>query len=183
MEKRIGTEDGDFIKFIKKLAEAPEFLELAPIPSQKSKRAEHPEYVLRFFAYRENYQNFDKSVREFLNNYLDTTSKDFNAQKQEQLEKYFFDMLNFIKKFFPNGFRKSTGAKSVSRIRYEATSVGCSLALAQDPNLMNLDKINTSWAYEEPFLAMMRSDASNSKPKLIKRVEFVRDHVLGNINV
>lgn len=180
MEKRIGTEDGEFIEFIRELACSPEFLELAPISNQKSKRREHAEYVLRFFAYRENYLQFEASVTGFLNEYLDETSKIFNERKKQQLQNYFFEMLKFVKNNFSGGFRKSRTAKSVSRIRFEATAVGVSLALAQDPALKDRNDVDTSWAYEdELFLHMMRSDASNSRLKVRNRIEFVKNHLLG----
>lgn len=179
MEKRIGTEDGEFLSFIRALAKSPEFLALAPIPKQKSKRAEHAEYVLRFFAYRENYLGFDHKVRDFLNDYLDKTSANFDDEKKEQLSMYFFDTLKFVSQYFSNAFRKSQGATSISRIRFEATAVGVSLALAENPDLINAEFIDTSWAYEDPFVNMIRADASNSKPKVKARIEYVKNKLLG----
>lgn len=180
MEKRIGTEDGEFLSFIRDLAAKDSPFEiLAPVSKQKSKRAEHAEYVLRFFAYRENYLGFEHKVRDFLNDYLDVTSASFDEAKKAQLNTYFFEMLAFVVKHFPNGFRKSQGAKSVSRIRFEATAVGVSLALAENPDLINAEFIDTSWAYEDPFVSMIRSDASNSRVKVKARIEYVKNKLLG----
>lgn len=179
MEKRLGTEGGDFIKFLHQLAGNEQFKQLTPMSEIKVSRRERTEYVLRFFAYLENYQNFDKSVRNFLNDYLDEKSKSFNKNESIRLARIFNNMLKFIHFNFPNGFRKSPGSKVVSRIRFEATAAGAALALEQDPTLIK-KHINTEWAYEDiDFLNMMRSDASNSKPKVKARIEFVKNKLLG----
>ena len=179
MEKRLGTEGGEFIKFLHKLAENELFKELTPMSKTKVSRRERTEYVLRFFAYLENYLNFDKSVRNFLNDYLDEKSKSFSRSESKRLALIFNNMLKFIHFNFPNGFRKSPGSKVVSRIRFEATAVGAALALEENPELLKKN-IDTEWAYEDlEFLNMMRSDASNSKPKVKARIEFVQNKLLG----
>lgn len=179
MEKRLGTEGGDFIKFLHKLADNEQFKELTPMSKTKVSRRERTEYVLRFFSYLENYNNFEKSVRLFLNEYLDEKSKNFTKAEAKRLTIIFNNMLKFTYLNFPNGFRKSPGSKVVSRIRFEATAVGTALALAENPRLIQ-SHINTDWAYDDSvFLNMMRSDASNSKPKVKARIEYVQNKLLG----
>lgn len=186
MEKWIGTKDSAFIDFIRLLASDKKFLTMTPMPESKVKRRERTEYVLRFFAYRDRYLKFgrrkngatDNSVLGFLDDYIDDMDQIFNDNKKNELEKEFLDMLEFVQNCFPNGFRKSATSKSVSRIRFEAMSVGSSLALAENPGISSN---NNYWAYEDPdFLAMIRSDASNSRPKIKKRIEFVKNKLLGN---
>lgn len=179
MEKRIGTETNPMISFIRQLANSEEFKRLIPLPEAKIKRREHEEYVLRFFAYKDNYLNFDKSVRDFLDEYLASMERIFDTTKQSEYSEIFFNMLKFVENYFPNGFRKSPGSTVVSRIRFEATAVGSSLALSADPTLLNAPHLDTKWAYDEPFLGMMRSDASNSKPKVKARIEYVSNKLLG----
>lgn len=179
MEKRLGTESGQFIEFLRRLASDERFMNLTPMANKKETRRERPEYVLRFFAYRENYLNFDKSVKDFLDQYLESKSISFNEREEARLESMFFNMLDFVEKNFPYQFRKSLNARNVSRIRFEATAVGTSLALSENPALVNLDQGYQNWAYEEPFLTMMRSDASNSKPKVRARIEYVRNKLMG----
>ncbi|HBD02798.1 MAG TPA: hypothetical protein DC010_00635 [Psychrobacter sp.] len=159
---------------------------MTPMAASKVKRRERTEYVLRFFAYRDRYLEFgrrkdgttDNSVLGFLDDYIDDMDQIFDDNKKNELEKEFLDMLEFVDKYFPNGFRKSATSKSVSRIRFEAMSVGSSLALAEDSGISSTDNY---WAYEDPdFLAMIRSDASNSRPKIKKRIEFVKNKLLGD---
>lgn len=184
MEKWIGTKDSNFIKFIRALAKNELFVEMTPMPPSKEKRRERTEYVLRFFAYRDRYLDFgrrsdgtkDNSVLGFLDDYIDYMDEEFDKEKTV-LESRFTEMLDFVKNYFPNGFRKSANSKAVSRIRFEAMSVGSSLALAVNSSLA---PTNNYWAYEDPdFLAMIRSDASNSRPKIKKRIEFVKNKLLG----
>ncbi|MGP5406673.1 DUF262 domain-containing protein [Psychrobacter celer] len=186
MEKWIGTKDSAFIHFIRQLASDERFLTMTPMPESKVKRRERTEYVLRFFAYRDRYLDFgkrkdgtkDNSVLGFLDDYIGDMDQRFDSNKKSELEKEFLDMLDFVQKYFPNGFRKSATSKSVSRIRFEAMSVGSSLALAEDSSISPNDNY---WAYEDSdFLAMIRSDASNSRPKIKKRIEFVKNKLLGS---
>ncbi|WP_347460651.1 DUF262 domain-containing protein [Acinetobacter sp. ANC 7454] len=179
MEKRLGTESGKLIEFLRRLANDERFILLTPMANKKETRRERAEYVLRFFAYRENYLNFEKSVKDFLDEYLESKSKVFNDAEEQRLENLFYEMLSFVETHFNCQFRKSPSAKNVSRIRFEATAVGVSLALSEKQNLKDTNKIDVNWAYEEPFLTMMRSDASNSKPKVKARIEYVRNKVLG----
>ncbi len=182
MEKRIGVISDPIIQFIRELADSEQFKRLVPLPEAKLNRKEHEEYVLRFFAYKSNYLNFGHYVTDFLNNYIKDMEDTFNPIIASQYRETFFATLNFVEKNFPNGFRKSPKSKVVSRIRFEATAVGVALALEENPQLQS-QSINTDWAYtDENFLVMMRSDASNSRPKVKARIEFVRDKVLGNVN-
>lgn len=179
MEKRLGTESGKFIEFLRRLANDQDFIALTPMANKKETRRERAEYVLRFFAYRENYLNFEKSVKDFLNDYLELKSKNFTDAEEQKLETLFYEMLSFVKTHFDYQFRKAKNAKNVSRIRFEATAVGASLALNQNPLLNSVKSMDLTWAYQEPFLTMMRSDASNSKPKVKARIEFVQNKLLG----
>lgn len=101
----------------------------------------------------------------------------FSQAIQDKMRSQYFDMLRFVKENFSCGFRKSRSSKVVTRIRFEAIAVGSSLALAENPKLKPDD---TNWAYtDEVFLTMIRSDASNSKPKIVNRIEFVKNKLLG----
>lgn len=184
MEKWIGTKNSDFISFIRELSKLPLFIEMTPMAPSKEKRRERTEYVLRFFAYCDRYLDFgkrndgsnDNSVLGFLDDYINDMDKLFTSDIKVEFETKFISMLNFVKKNFINGFRKSTNSKSVSRIRFEAMSVGSSLALSEGSELNTSD---TLWAYnDKDFLTMIRSDASNSRPKVKNRIEFVRNKLL-----
>ena len=174
MEKRMGSRDGQFLTFIRGLSDVQEFKDLCPISDARVKRREYPELVLRFFAYRDQYENFDRRVDEFLDNYLD--DKNQNGFDNTAFESSFMGMLSFVRQHFPYHFRKNANNSSVPRIRFEAISVGVALALAEDPNIQ---PDNMDWLESEMFRYLTRSDASNSRPRVINRIHFVRDSLLG----
>lgn len=174
MEVRWGVKDGPFLKFIRICSGQPVFRELAPLSKSAIDRREGQEFVLRFFAYLYNYTKFDRSVVGFLNEYLESV-KDFGPETQAVFQAEWDRMLEFVKAHIPNGFSKGKGHVRTPRIRFEAISVGVALALKQQPALVPAD---VEWLESDAFKAHMRSDASNSRPKVIARIEFVRDHLL-----
>jgi hypothetical protein len=157
----------------------------------KEKRDERMELTLRFFAYLNNYQNFQHSVREFLDDYMESykNNKDNNTDNAngdfielddsiiKQMNNEFNTVLEFVNTHFPNGFKKTANSKETYRVRFEALAVGTALALQQKPNLT---PENVEWINSEEFKIHTTSDASNSKPRVIARIEYVRDKLLGN---
>lgn len=174
MEKRMGSRDGQFLVFIRRLADLQEFKELCPISEARTKRREYPELVLRFFAYLDQYANFERRVDEFLNNYLD--DKNNTGFDGEAFERRFLSMLSFVRQNFPHYFKKGANNSSVPRIRFEAISVGVALALAENPTLRPK---SMKWLESDMFRYLTRSDASNSRPRVTNRIHFVRDSLLG----
>lgn len=173
MEQRMGTNDGQFVDFIKKLSNNSLFQELCPISNAKLIRREREEFVLRFFAYLENYMGFDHRVDEFLNDYL--KNMNLTGFDEKEYEEKFINVLAFIKKTFQYGFRKNASNKSVPRIRFECMAVGAALALEVNPELA---PNNVDWIYSKEFGHLTRSDASNSRVKVRNRIHFVRDNLL-----
>lgn len=174
MEKRMGSRDGQFLTFIRRLSAIQEFKDLCPISDARVMRREYPELVLRFFAYLDQYTSFDRRVDEFLDSYLDEKNKD--GFDEAAYESRFMGMLSFVREHFPYHFRKNANNSSVPRIRFEAISIGVALALAENPNIQ---PGNMDWLEGEMFRHLTRSDASNSRPRVINRIHFVRDSLLG----
>lgn len=178
MEVRRGTQDGLFLKnVIEPCAESVLFREICPLSSRSRDRAEHYEFVLRFFAYANNYQNFVKEVGIFLNEYLEKRNNNTDKTDFQLDTKEFNQVLQFVKQYFPNGFRRTVKHTSVPRIRFEAIAVGVALALRIKPDLTPTNV--TPWLESDEFMKHTRSDASNSKPKVVNRIHFVRDKLLG----
>ncbi|EFO4030427.1 DUF262 domain-containing protein, partial [Escherichia coli] len=177
MEQRQGSNDGPFLDVVNRLSEFPLFREICPLNDARISRGEYPELVLRYFAYCDNYLNFEKSVDTFLTQYLDQRNESFSPEQEEKLTAQFQDMCEFVKTYFPYGFRKNATANTVPRIRFEALAVGSTLALKTDSNIIPTPV--EEWLNSEEFIKHTRSDASNSKPKVKARIEYVRDKLLG----
>jgi hypothetical protein len=173
MEKRRGISPGPFVKLLEELAKEPKFVKLCPL-SEASRRSREPEeFVLRFFAYLDNYKNFERQVNVFLNEYLEAHNND--DIDIDNFRNRFNSMLDFVDKYFPNGFAKAKGHVRTPRIRFEAISVGVALALQQSKDL---EPKTIDWLDSKEFKEYTTSDASNSKPKVIRRIEYVRDQLL-----
>lgn len=162
----------DFMRFIKECSEDSVFLKLCPVSETLKKRYEGQELVLRFFAYLNNYKNFEHRVDQFIDDYVDNNKDIFN--KDEYL-KEFKGMLDFVDKNFPYGFAKSKNAKSTPRVRFEAIAVGVALALREDEKLI---VNNVDWIESDEFRIHTTSHASNSPNRVTGRIEYVRDMLL-----
>lgn len=178
IERRRGAQSGLFLDMIQDIAKNNQlFQQLCPISPAKNKHREDEELILRFFAYLEKYQSFDKNVDDFLTAYLKEKNSepeaDFTILKDE-----FNNMLTFIQRASPIGFRKTSNARSVPRIRFEALAIGTALALRLNPNLQPPDNLD-SLLDSNIFKQHTRSDASNSRPRVAARLELVRDFMLG----
>ncbi|MDN4067759.1 DUF262 domain-containing protein [Paenibacillus vini] len=172
-EVRKGSFGGEFLDFIIGLAEMPELLQVAPISEKLLKRQENIELILRFFAYSNNYKEFKHGVQSFINEYIESEQENFDAPL---MEKEYRRMLEFARRYFPNGFRKNKDAKSTPRVRFEALAVGINLALRENENLV--PKGIERWLNSDDFKSLTTSDGSNSKTRVKKRIEFVRDKLL-----
>ena len=171
-EVRRGSYPGPLTDFIEKCSKDELFVSLCPMNEDRVKRHERFEFVLRFFAYLNEYENFGHTVNEFLDEYLVNNLMNFN---EEQFEMEFQRMIRFVKENFSFGFTKSEKAKATPRVRFEAISVGVALALRINPNL----KVkNIAWIDSAEFKEYTTSDASNNEGKLKLRVEYVRDQLL-----
>lgn len=177
MEVRRGVVDGPFMSFITECAANEQFKSLVPLSDRNAKRKEYEEIVLRYFAYLNNYQSFQKSVDDFLTGYLRTKNANFSDADKHAMHDEFVRMMDFVSKHFANGFKR-TGYTTVPRIRFEAIAVGVSLALRVNPDLAPGEI--SEWLDSNAFIKHTRSDASNSRPKLINRIHYVRDNLLGN---
>lgn len=178
MEIRRGVVDGPFMTFITECAANEQFKALVPLSDRNAKRKEYEEFVLRYFAYLNNYQGFQKSVDDFLTGYLKSRNENFLEAEKKAMLNEFVRMLGFVSQYFPNGFKR-TGYKTVPRIRFEAIAVGVSLALREKIDLIPEDI--DQWLDSKEFIKHTRSDASNSRPKLVNRIHYVRDNLLGKV--
>lgn len=171
--------NNSFYSFVLECSESDAFNELfsSAKPNEKL-RGEKEELISRFFAYSDNYQNFVHSVKHFINNYINEKKESFDEQEKEQKKRELDGVLKFVGTYFPNGFRKSQSLKAIPRVRFEAISVGCNLALKENPNLV---PIYMDWIDSKEFKKHTTSDAANNKNKLVGRIEFVRDCLLNKI--
>ena len=174
MQIRKGLIVEGFYNFLNDNSKTTLFKKLSPISETKRKNEDGAEMVLRYFAYSANYLNFIHSVVEFVDEYLYEKLKDYDLS---EMQDDFNKMLNFVDANFTDGFKKSKKAKSTQKVRFEAIAVGVHLALKDNPDLV--PESIESWINSEEFKKHTRSDAANNRLKVIARIEYVRDKLLG----
>lgn len=178
MEVRRGVLKGTFLTFISHLADDPTLREIAPLSPSSIKRRDYDELVVRFFAYTEAYDDFRRSVIEFVDDYI-ASKADFDASRDgPPMKREWSNMLRFVADNFRYGFRKSKTNTRIPRVRFEAIAVGTALALRERPDLQGDPIEIEKWAYGEEFTRLVTSDGANSRPRITARIEFVRDHLL-----
>lgn len=173
MEIRKGLFKGNFYDFLTECSSNDKFKQLCPISSERRKRGEGEELVLRYFAYSDNYQNFVHSVEDFLDDYMKNAHE--NGFALERMKSEFEAMLVFVEKHFPDGFRKAANNNTVSRVRFDAISVGVTLALRERADL---NPTNWDWVESDEFDNHTTSGSANNKAKVLGRIEYVRDMLL-----
>ena len=115
------------------------------------------------------------SVEDFLDEYM--KDKHDNGFDKEFMKAQFEQMLGFINQYFPNGFRKAANNNTVSRVRFDAMSVGATLALRENPDLV--PKNIEDWFNSATFNEHTTSGSANNRLKVIGRIEYVRNKLLG----
>lgn len=185
-ETRRGSYGGKFTEFLKTCTENDKFNKLAPRTEQAERRYEGFELISRFFAYSRNFNNGFKGYTGNVLKYIDRFVSEQNrlCETDENVISTFkenFDrMVDYASKTLgERGFRKTLGAKSTPHARFEALSVGISLALDVCRDLPIRDV--STWIDEAEFLRNTKSDAANNKSRLIRRISYVRDKLLEGI--
>jgi uncharacterized protein with ParB-like and HNH nuclease domain len=176
MELRKGLYDGEFYNFIEECSQNELFVRLCPISEKRKNRGEAQELILRYFAYADNYQNFVHSVEDFMDDYM--KDKHDNGFDRQIMKTQFENMLNFVEQNFPYGFRKSENSNSIARTRFEAISIGITLAL-QERNDLTTNSI-PEWLNSDDFKEQTTSGSANNRAKVIGRIEFVKNKLLGS---
>jgi hypothetical protein len=160
---------GKFNNFIKYLGTYGNFHKTVLLTATQESDGTREECVLRFFAFLNNYQNFEHSVLQFLNEYMNEANKNFDYSEGEEIFKATFDNLTIL----PSGITRS---RSITPINlFEAVAVGAALALIQKGRFIttNLDWISSA------ELRTLMTGATNSRKKIMSRIEFCRDKFLG----
>ena len=157
---------GRFNDFLQELATDANFKKCVHLSETQEIDGTRDELVLRFFAYLYDLDSFSHSVREFLNDYMEKTTKNkrFTYTKNEKLFRTVFEILNAA---LPNGISK--GRKNTPLNLYEAVAIGAAKAY------LNKGRINTAgiqdWIIDSDLIKFT-TGATNSKPQVLGRIEY-----------
>ncbi len=117
-----------------------------------------------FFAFYYKYQEFDHSVVDFLNNYMKESTIKFDYNENRKLFEKVFALLSDA---LPDGITRRF--KSTPINLYEAVTVGAAIAYTRH-NEIKVENIN-EWIKSNE-LKSITSGATNSNPKVRKRIEY-----------
>lgn len=175
-EIRKGAYRGKFLDLILECANTNLFRAITPKISRASDpQSERQELVTRFFVYSDHYEEFTHDVRRFLDNHVIALNRHATNGDLERLNAEFVMTMEFVKNHYPHGFYRTEKSGTLPRVRFEAVAVGTCLALRAEPDVKPGD---ASWIWGNELGALVRTDASNSGPRLRQRIEYVRDHLL-----
>lgn len=183
MEKRKGIYKGKFIDFIYKECATIRLLkDLAPLSKVVAKRQEYEELILRFFALSDNYPKYKtqyQGISTYLDKYINEKNSTFNDYEKDVKFRDFNNMLKFVKQNFELGFLKGGLNQGVSRVFFEAISVGVHLALKEEPSLLE-EKVNVKkWLTSHEFRKIMAGKQRTHTPdRILQRINFVKDHLI-----
>jgi hypothetical protein len=162
---------GKFNDFIKQLTEYPNFQKTVILTKAMEMDGTREEFVLRFFAFLHNYNNFDHSVVDFLNDYMMESNKSnlFDYSANEALFKNVFDILSEL------GAGISRKQKTTPVNLFEGVAVGAALAYQQEQTLNMQDA--EEWIVSDALRAFT-TGSTNTKAKVKGRIEYCRDKFL-----
>jgi hypothetical protein len=175
-EIRKGAYQGVFLDLIIECADSELFKTLTPrMTAASDVNSERQELVTRFFIYGDHYQAFTHDVQKFLDRHLLEMNKIATPHLINTMRAEFVATMQFISNHYPHAFYRTDKSKILPRVRFEAVAVGTCLALRQTHNLHTAD---LTWLRGEELGKLVRTDASNSGPRLRDRIQFVRDRLV-----
>jgi uncharacterized protein with ParB-like and HNH nuclease domain len=161
---------GKFNDFLKELSKSKHFNSVIKLPKEREDDGTKEEYILRFFAFLKNYQKFEHSVKDFLNDFM----------KSESKKNSFSDLKSIFDSVFENLSNAQiviTGRKNLTPVNlYEGVVVGAALAYLKKKNIKKQEY--SKWV-KSPDLEKFTKGPTNSRPYVQGRINFCRDKFLG----
>ena len=179
-EVRRGALTGPFLDLVIELAKCPLFEQLAPVSEAQNKLREREELVTRFFAYSDGLDGYRDRVSPFLFAYARKMNEQFAADPTlvDTYRQRFLEVLTFVQRVFPMGFRRTAKGTATPRSRFEAIAIGSYLALRARPELATVTPDVGDWIVSRDFQAVIGSDGANAIARLRRRLDFVRDRLV-----
>jgi hypothetical protein len=156
---------------IKRLAMDKNFLAVIRLKPSEARNGTAEEFVLRFFAYLERYKEFDHSVKDFLNDYMEASSSN---KLSPALEAIFMKTFLMLKTELPLGIVR--GNRGVTPVNlFEGIAVGAALAVKGGKHIYRERLLAL---LDDPDLRPFTTGATNSKKSVAGRIEYVRNTLI-----
>jgi len=165
---------GPFNDLLKKFGDSRSLKAVAKLKASDQENGTREELVLRFFAFLERYEDFNHSVKDFLNDYMKDVLHSGPKRRSRSL---FAPTFEFLRENLPNGIVR--GGRSITPINlFEAVAVGAALAIVKSGGAENLDGGILMSLLEDSTLKRHTTGATNNRRMVRSRIEHVRDMLL-----
>ncbi len=140
------------------------------------KRQEREELLLRFFALSDLFPKYDDSVgiARQLDKYFEKKNTDFSVDESQKKINDLEIVMNFIEKTCEYGFAKNH-TNQISRVYFEALSIGTLFALRERPDLMiskqQMLKILNAREFKEIIGGKYHTHKTN---KILSRINYIK---------
>ena len=182
-EIRRGSIGGPVTDLVDELANDSCFQRICPITEAAQKSREGEELITRLFAFGDGLDGYRDRITEFLDKWLRTANAEAqgNPAVVEERRGQFVSVTRFVEQHFPLGFRKTAGARTTPRVRFDAIAVGALLAMREDPKLDGSGPAiaPNEWLEDDDFRLLTTSGGANVKSRIESRIQFVKHMLLG----
>ncbi|WP_035077873.1 DUF262 domain-containing protein [Anditalea andensis] len=169
---------GEFRDFIKECNANPNFLNSVKMTESAERTGNREELVLKFFAYYEDRNEFVHGVKEFLNNYMKKKTKRFS--NKAALRDLFNQSFQLINEFLPMGIIRGNRINITPLVLFEAISVGVADLITSNQS-QHITSAKLQALLNNQELKRLTTGATNSRSKLINRIEFVKNNILNAV--
>lgn len=177
-EKRRWTYAWTYNDFLEGLVKKYDFKNICPLDARMEGKWKHVEFILKFFAFSDEFDNYTSSVTGMLDTYMEKMiwlNDELFSEKIKQQEENFSKMISIIKEYIDDFKRPNTNYSSSQR--FEAISVWVSLALAIKQD------IDFSWlkeyVFSDDFIGLTTIKWGANNPWVFKaRINWVKNFLL-----
>lgn len=158
---------------VKRLASNADFNAVVTLKAGDEKNGTREEFVLRFFAFLNAYQNFDHSVIDFLNDFIEANADNHIPRVHAEIFEQTFALLRTV---LPQGIHR--GNRSLTPVNlYEAIAVGTALAIQQvGVGQVRIERV--AGLLGNGDLRRFTVAGTNSRRMVVGRIELVRDQLV-----
>lgn len=179
-EVRRAALSGPFMDMVISLSENKISRSLIPTTPKSEKERLRDELITRFFAYSDGLNDYKDKPSEFIFHYVEKMNKIFEEDKklQKEYEQRVIKVFDFVRKYFPYGFKKTESSNTIPRVRFESIALGVFHALQKNPSLTPSKKTIESIFISKDFIKEIRSDGANSINRIKGRINVVKNILL-----
>ena len=156
---------GQFASWLAELSEDANFRNVVRIPSKKANNGTPEEMVLRFFAFYHSYDKFNHYVIEFLNKFMEESTKSFKYRKNRRIFDRTFEELDRV---YPEGIVRGRSSQTPVNL-FEGIAVGAALALDEREYI---DRNVAQDLLESSQLQKYSGAGSNTRKMVRQRIEY-----------